>query len=77
MTPRHEYTDTTNPQLRNYRFESSLQRTVLAPIFFVWAIAEVHRFYLGYKGNIKEMVILNLSVELAADEYFRIYKYTS
>lgn len=44
-------------QLRNYRFESPLQRTVLGPIFTVWAIAEVHRFYLGYKGNIKEMVI--------------------
>ncbi|CAM9761704.1 unnamed protein product [Laminaria digitata] len=43
-------------KLHNYRFESSLQRTVLAPIFTVWAITEVQRFYLGYKGNIKEMV---------------------
>lgn len=54
---------TTCPQLQHYRFESSLQRTVLAPIFIVWAIAEVHRFYLGYKGNIKEMVIsINRSI---------------
>ncbi|CAM9614142.1 unnamed protein product [Ectocarpus sp. 13 AM-2016] len=43
-------------KLYSYKFESELQRTVLAPIFISWAIAEVHRFYFGYKGNIKEMV---------------------
>ncbi|CAN0227375.1 unnamed protein product, partial [Hapterophycus canaliculatus] len=44
------------PQLYNYKFESELQRTVLAPIFVGWAIAEVYRLYFGWKGNIKEMV---------------------
>ncbi|CAM9230436.1 unnamed protein product [Scytosiphon promiscuus] len=43
-------------KLYNYKFESELQRTVLAPIFVGWAIAEVHRLYFGCKGNIKEMV---------------------
>ena len=43
-------------QLYNYKFESLLQRTLLAPIFISWAIAEVHRIYFGCKGNIKEMV---------------------
>lgn len=43
-------------QLYNYKFNSLLQRTLLAPIFISWAIAEVHRIYFGCKGNIKEMV---------------------
>ncbi|CAM9435055.1 unnamed protein product [Pylaiella littoralis] len=43
-------------KLYNYKFNSGFQRVVLAPVFISWAIAEVHRFYFGCKGNIKEMV---------------------
>lgn len=43
-------------KLKNYRFVSSLQQMMLVPVFCVWVIAELHRFYFGYKGNIKEMV---------------------
>lgn len=49
---------TSRPYLKlyNYKFDSEFQRVVLAPVFMSWAIAEVHRFYFGCKGNIKEMV---------------------
>lgn len=36
---------------------------MLVPVFCVWVIAELHRFYFGYKGNIKEMVNIKIGID--------------
>ena len=39
-----------------YRFKSSLNASLVLPVFIFWAVAEVCRIYFGYVGNLQEKV---------------------
>ena len=39
-----------------YRYNSSLNASLVVPIFIFWAVAEVSRLYFGYVGNLMEKV---------------------
>ena len=49
-----------------YRYRSSLNSSLVLPIYIFWAIAELSRLYFGYVGNLMEKVSSSTAAAAAA-----------
>jgi hypothetical protein len=43
-------------QLTYYRYLLDLQKYILIPVIIIWVLAEIVRFYYGFRGNLREKV---------------------
>jgi hypothetical protein len=45
-----------SPQLAHYQYSLSLQKYILPPVFLIWSLGELIRYFYATNGNLREKV---------------------